>query len=379
MSLRIRSQPRVTLVVVPREQFSRAQASLDSILHDDDFPCEIVYVDGGSPPRLAEHLAQQARQHSFTLVRTEQYLSPNRSRNLGLAHVRTPYVVFLDNDVFVTRGWLEKLVECADATGADVVSPLVCEGAPHHATIHCAGGETSIKTVAKDQRTLRHFHDKLFHQGKSVAEMQPRLQRSQTGLAEFHCMLVRTSLFDRIGPLDEGMVNTREHCDLCLQVAQSGGTVWLEPESVVTYDYTGKRLADWPFYMLRWSDEWELASLLHMKDKYQLDEDPYFQSRVKKRGWRRRHKIWKPLLQKLFFGLRLRAIENLVVRIDCFFNDRMTRRYAREAAGIQPRVVHQPAGHGSAGASPSQASASSTLANAAPSQAEASATRRKAA
>jgi GT2 family glycosyltransferase len=358
MTLRIRRAPNVTLVVTPREQFSRAQASLESVLHDDDYPCEIVYVDGGSPPRLAGYLAAQARQHDFTLVRTDQYLSPNRARNLGLAHVRTPYVVFLDNDVFVTRGWLEKLVACAEVTGADIVSPLVCEGAPHHAIIHCAGGETSIKETQKGDQKLRHFHDKLYMQGRSVSEMRPRLSRQETGLAEFHCMLVRTSVFDRIGPLDEGMVNTREHSDLCLQVTLSGGKVWLEPDSVVTYDYTGMRLSDWPFYTLRWSNEWELQSLLHLKDKYGLDEDGYFQSRVKKRGWRRREKIWKPLLKKLFLGVRIRPIENLVVKIDSYFNDQHSRRYAEQSANIKPRIIHQPLPGTNASASASDAAPS---------------------
>jgi GT2 family glycosyltransferase len=329
------------LVVVPRERFSGAQGSLTSLLRDDDHPFDLVYVDGGSPPTLAAWLADRAREHDFTLVRTEGYLSPNRARNLGLAHVRTPYVVFLDNDVFVTTGWLTKLLECAEQTGADVVSPLVCEGTPYHTVIHCAGGETGVRVETKNGSARRRFIEQIHHQGQTVAEVRPKLSQARTGLAEFHCMLVRTSALERIGRLDEGLKNTKEHCDLCTQIEQSGGTVWLEPDSVVTYDYTGRRFSDWAYYSLRWSDQWELDSLEHLKCKYGLDDDDaYFQARVKNRGWRRRHKIWKPLLTKLL-GRRWRKLEDWVVAIDSYFNQRMTDRYARRPEDLTPRVVHE--------------------------------------
>ena len=339
-------EPQVTLVMVPRERFSATRASLESIFRDDDHPFDLVYVDGGSPRYLAQYLETQAREKNFTLIRTEQYLSPNKARNIGLAHVRTPYVVFIDNDVLVTKGWLAKLIECAEATGADVVSPLVCEGSRLHETIHCAGGETGVRVEEKNGKESRRFVEKIYKQGRTVREMRPTLQREKTGLAEFHCMLVRMSVFDHIGRLDEGMVNTKEHCDLCTQVELTGGEVWLEPDSVVTYDFTGRRWSDWGYYMLRWSDQWELDSLENLKRKYRLnDDDEYYKARVKNRGWRRRHKIWRPLLQKLFFGLRLRKVEDLVVAIDCIYNRWLTDRYAREAPHIEPRVIHQPAGH----------------------------------
>ena len=38
-------------------------------------------------------------------ARGEDHLAPNESRNLALAHVETPYVVFIDNDVFVQPGY----------------------------------------------------------------------------------------------------------------------------------------------------------------------------------------------------------------------------------------------------------------------------------
>jgi glycosyltransferase involved in cell wall biosynthesis len=111
--------PCVTIVIVLRERFSYTRESLASIFeHTCNVPYELVYVDGGSPSHVRRFLIDAAEQHDFTLVRTPHYLPPNRARNLGLQYVRTKYVVFYDNDVIVSTGWLSALVKCAEGTAA---------------------------------------------------------------------------------------------------------------------------------------------------------------------------------------------------------------------------------------------------------------------
>ncbi len=105
---------RVTIAVVPRERFSLARQSLISILEDSNPSTELIYIDGGSPPLVRQFLEQRAARNGFRLISTERYVSPNEARNLAAAHVRTRYVAFIDNDVLVSPGWLDALVDCAD-------------------------------------------------------------------------------------------------------------------------------------------------------------------------------------------------------------------------------------------------------------------------
>ena len=114
-------QPMVTIVVVPRERFSYSQQSLESIYAETDYPFELVYVDGGSSPQLKAYLEAQSHEKQFKLIRTEHFLSPNRARNIGIQAANGKYIVFVDNDVLVQKGWLHKLVDCAEETGATVV------------------------------------------------------------------------------------------------------------------------------------------------------------------------------------------------------------------------------------------------------------------
>lgn len=331
--------PTVTIVVVPRERFSYTQESLESIYAHTEYPFELIYVDGGSPAPIQNYLATQAREKSFHLIRTDYYLSPNHARNLGLQQVKSDYVVFMDNDVVVTPGWLKAMVDCAEATEATVVSPLVCQGTPLHEEVHCAGGESGIAEEIRGETVRRRMIEKIYKQGRQVTDVRPQLQRTLTGLAEFHCMMVQTAIFDRIGPLDEGLLNTKEHVDFCILVTQAGGTVYLEPDSVVTY-VPGASLAwsDMHFYMLRWSDAWEMASLSRLREKWNLTEDEYFKNKYKRLGWRRQMTIIQPLSRSLIFGRAShRLAEKVLRRVDKVLNRYLTHRYTQQHRQAEPQ------------------------------------------
>jgi GT2 family glycosyltransferase len=305
------TDPQVTIVVTPRERFSYTRESLESIYQYTTMPFKLVYVDGNSPAAIRQYLETQSREKGFQLVRTDYYLFPNRSRNLGLAQVNTPYVVFIDNDVVVSPGWLEALMQCAAETGATVVGPLMCQYLPLHEVIHFAGGESRIIRDVKDRNRLR---EKMYRQGQRTAEVRAKLERTPTELSEFHCVLVRTEIFQQVGRFDEQMFNTKEHVDFCMTVRQVGGTVYFEPDSVATYVPTSPlQWSDLHFYMLRWSDAWELKSLSRLRQKWNLAEDSYFKQKYKALGWRRRNTILAPIVRQLSLGIQHPLLQKVLM------------------------------------------------------------------
>ncbi len=343
----------VTLVVVPRERFSYSQESLESIYKDTDYPFELVYVDVCTPSHIQRYLEEQAQQKQFKLIRTPYYISPNQARNVGLRHVmanvKSKYVVFIDNDVVVSPGWLRKLVECAEETGATVAGPLTCIGNQEQKVIHNAGGENKILTKVKNGNTKRFLKQKAYLTGRRVADVQDQLHRVQCDYVEFHCMLVRTEIFERIGLLDEGMLATREHIDLCMMVNQAGGTIYSERESVITTDtlgigtnqeglkavtgsiqIPGFELSDLPYFMLRWNDAWDLASLHHLRDKWNLSENKYFQKRYKGLGNRRKELLVQPLVRRLTFGQTSPWLEKLILSLERKINHYFYNRYIQK-------------------------------------------------
>lgn len=329
--LLLNADPQVTIVVAPRERFSFTRESLESIYEHTEIPFKLVYVDGGSPPQTRRYLEEQVRAKEFQLIRTDYYLSPNQARNLGLGQVKSKYVVFIDNDVVVTPNWLNQLVQCAEETGATVVGPLICQGQPVHEIVHFAGGEARILLENKGEKVKRRILEKIYKQGQRVADVRDHLQRLQTELAEFHCMMVNRSIFEQVGSLDETIMNTKEHVDFCMLVSQAEGKVYFEPTSVVTY-VPGPPLewSDIPFYMLRWSNAWELSSLHRLRDKWDLTEDEYFDNRYKRLGWRRNMTIIQPLASRLAFGQKKSLFERILFFMDKVLSCYLTTRHAHK-------------------------------------------------
>lgn len=307
------SQSDVTIVVNVRERFGLTQRSLENLYETMGGDHPLVYVDVNSPRKVQHYLQQAALERRFDLVRVNEYISPNHARNIGLERVKTKYVVFVDNDVFMAPNWLAPLVECADETGAWAVGPLYMERGGAAAAqagqytaspedlVHMAGGQVVLKGEwgrRECVQTQRHFRKKL-------GEVQKNYSREPCDLIEFHCALVRRDAFDRVGKLDEKLMTTREHIDFCLRIREAGGAVYFEPRSVITYATPPPfALSDLPYFCLRWSDVWTRSTLSHFADKYGLD--PAYVARMKKNSERRQALVTRPLraTAERFFGPR---------------------------------------------------------------------------
>ena len=277
----------VTVVVVPRERFSETRSALERMYAVTAAPFPLVYVDGGSPRHIREYLEAQAKERGFKLIRTDYYLAPNEARNLAVRAVGTKYVVFIDNDVLVTPGWLDALVTCAEETGAWAVGPVYCIGPPELETIHMAAGTCHVIEEAGRRRLI----DRHREVGKRWADVRDSLKREPAQMIEYHCVLLRMEALERIGPLDEALLSDREHHDLCMLIQQAGGTIYFEPASVVTW-MAPPPLAwsDLPFFLRRWSESWNRSSLEHFDRKWKLDEE---ERRLVQGDWRTeyRHEV----------------------------------------------------------------------------------------
>jgi len=338
--------PEITIVVVPRERFSSTRASLESVYRHTAPPFHLIYVDGGSPSRVQRYLESQAREKGFELIRSDSYLAPNQARNLALPRIHTKYVVFIDNDVIVSPRWLPPLLRCAEETNAAIVSPLICESLPLHHTIHFAGGDCHVDVVERDARVERHLVETILRQGQRLSDVRHELQRVRTEAAEFHCMMVRASVFGRVGPFDEALLTVRENLDFCMAVAQADGTIYLEPTSVVTYaGYMPLALSEIPYYLLRWNNRWTLATLHRLRDKWQLTEDEYFQRQYQKQflNWRRREFLVHASLLRWVPSWKVRsALEKGLLPLLSWAGDAVAVRHARRTERV--RVIQPPAG-----------------------------------
>jgi hypothetical protein len=259
-----------TVCIVPRERFSVSVRSLENVLARTPPETPMVYVDGNSPPGIAERLEAACARRGAQYLREERFLSPNEARAWALEEVATPYLVFLDNDVFVGKRWLEPLLECAESTGAWAVSPLILEGSGFLPLVHMAGG-----TLDQDERdgfpTIRTAHRLMRRLPMAVRRS---LRREPCGLFEFHGVLLRRECFERGCSLDPALSALHEHIDLAMQIHRAGGSIYFEPASIVRYDNaTPFDPCDRAFFAQRWCDAWTGSSIEHFREKWGFSSD----------------------------------------------------------------------------------------------------------
>jgi len=299
------SDCQVTIVIVPRERFSHSERTLASVYRETTVPFKLIYVSAGTPEPIYRWIASEADLKGFQLIHTDSYLSPNQARNLGMRDVRTKYVVFLDNDALVTPGWLEALVQCAEDTGAWVVGPLYLFGEIERQKIHMAGGILKF-TEQLGQRVL---YDEQYLFDTPMASVKVPLKRNVWDYAEFHCILVRMDVFERLGQFDEKLLSHQEHIDFCLEVQNAGGAVYIEPKAVTTY--VPPPPCDWrdlPYFMLRWSEAWNLRTVQHFNEKWNVVTVRFFTDTAEPEAdhttsrWARGHR-------RLMTGLSIRRNE----------------------------------------------------------------------
>jgi glycosyltransferase involved in cell wall biosynthesis len=269
------SQPKVTLIITQRERFCFTQMSLESILADNSYPFDLIYVDGGSPNPIREYLQEKANQHDFmTVIRRDHYLKTNEARNLALPLTQdSDYIAFLDNDVIVERGWLKTLVNCAEEEQAALVAPLIFEGNPKllekDKPVHIAGGMLQYKQKESGKATLNIYH-KMHH----VKLGNQQLERKLVDCIEFHTNLVRRSLLNQV-ILEPDCDSLNSHVDLSLQTKVLGGKTVLEPQARITFInpllVSGFDQDDIRLHFFRWSEKNLKASLDKMQEKWNLD------------------------------------------------------------------------------------------------------------
>lgn len=269
------SQPKVTIIITQRERFCFTQVSLESILADDSYPFDLIYVEGGSPDYIREYLQEKESQHDFmTVIHRDHYLKTNEARNLALPLSQdSDYVAFVDNDVIVERGWLKSLVNCAEEEQAALVAPLIFEGNPklpeQDKLVHIAGAMLKYRQKESDQSTLNIYHK--MHHAKLGNQ---KLERKLVDSIEFHANLVRRSLLDQV-ILEPDCDSLISHVDMCLQAKVLGKKTVLEPQGRITFInpllVSGFNQDDIRLHFFRWSEQNIKSCLDKMQQKWNLD------------------------------------------------------------------------------------------------------------
>lgn len=214
-------QPEVSLIVLNFNKPNLTLACLDSLWeHTQGYRYEIVLVDNGSETK--NFLQLMPAQAGARIVGLEINRFFGEGNNLGFEASRGRYVVFLNNDITATAGWLSPLIRrLADdptigAAGPKMVSPDY--------RLQEAGAE--IRADGSDNR---------FGRGGDPDDPAYGTQRDVMYVSAA-ALAMRRETFEQALGFDLCYEPAYyEDCDLCLKILQMGLRVTYCPDSCIVH------------------------------------------------------------------------------------------------------------------------------------------------
>jgi len=199
---------------------------MESVAKNTDWPYELIVVDNASKDGTKEYVLNSGLKMDGQFLRNEENKGFAIANNQGAKLAKGRFLLFLNNDTIVTKGWLSAMInvfseeKAVGIVGAKLIFPG--SGLLQHCGLY------QLSTGMPDHLYFKKPADYLLaNQRKAVFGV--------TGT----CLLISKSLFEEIGGFDENYINGFEDIDLCNKVRQKGMNIYYEPKAVV-YHYESR-------------------------------------------------------------------------------------------------------------------------------------------
>ena len=213
-------EPVVSIITLTFNKAEFTYQYLESIIAHTDIPYELIIVDNCSHDETTSLLD---RLENVTIIKNNENLGFIKGCNQGASKARGKYLLFLNNDINVTPGWLSKLVKTIEnypkcgAVGCKLIWP--------NGKLQEAGS-----IIWSDGSALGY--------GREGDPMHPEYSYlREVDYCSGACLLVRKDIFQQLGLFDERYIPAYyEDSDLCIGIWGLGYKVVFQPEVVVFHN-----------------------------------------------------------------------------------------------------------------------------------------------
>ncbi|HHW44275.1 MAG TPA: glycosyltransferase family 2 protein [Desulfotomaculum sp.] len=213
----------VSIIIPVRNQLPLTRACLESVFRHTAETVEIIVVNNGSTDGTRPYLQNFP---AVRMVAAGDVPCFAAACNRGLAAARGEYLLLLNNDALVTRGWLRGLIKHLESNpAAGMVGPLS----------NCGGLVQTIPVAPYSVDQVEEFARRLQVQNAGRC-------RRVNALSGF-CLLIKRQVLNTIGGLDPRFVpGYFEDDDFCLRAVLAGFQL-LVAEDVFVYHHGQRTFA----------------------------------------------------------------------------------------------------------------------------------------
>jgi GT2 family glycosyltransferase len=214
-------------VIIPHLRGEILSSCLASVYaHTKGFPMEVIVIDDGNGADGSVARAQK-RFPAVQVASTTGRRGYGTCCNVGFTLCKGRYVVFLNNDVEVTAGWLEPLLSAAESDASVAICQPKMLSMADRSRFDLgggAGGELDYFGYPFSRGTLLYKTEKDAGQYDSASDIF---------WANGAAMFARADALRRIGLFDEEYYMQIEEIDLCWRAHMKGYRVRSVPQSVI--------------------------------------------------------------------------------------------------------------------------------------------------
>jgi len=219
----------VTIIVLTWNKLKFTKYCLYYLYKYTEYPSwDLIVIDNGSTDNTPQFLKGFQKTHeNCQIILNSRNLGFAKGNNQGIKKAKGQYIVFLNNDVFVTANWLTELLNCIHSSpNIGIVGTKLLY--PHNRKIQHAGIVFSLRG--------KPFH--IFRNQKST-NIRVNIQKSYNAVTAA-CMLVKRSLIEELGGFDERFrIGNYEDVDLCLRARLKGYKILYCPKSEMLHNEYG--------------------------------------------------------------------------------------------------------------------------------------------
>ncbi|MBV9826023.1 MAG: glycosyltransferase [Alphaproteobacteria bacterium] len=230
------SFPAVSVVVLTYNNWDYTAACLRSLREWSDYPnLEIIVVDNASTDVTRSRLRALARHdRRLRVIFNDDNLGFAAGNNIGIRAAQGEYIILLNNDTYVTRGWVR-----------DLIRPMLLDS-----QIGLVGPLTN--NIGNEQKIRLIYHSMPEMQAASRAFLRSRLRQTmEVDNLAFFCVAIRRAVIDKVGLLEEAYgIGFFEDDDYCRRAKSAGyrlviaDDVFVHHELSVSFDTMGTKAAE---------------------------------------------------------------------------------------------------------------------------------------
>lgn len=180
--------PKVSIIVVTYNNLDYTRMCIESIFEKTQYPnLEIILVDNNSKDGTVDFLRGLAgERRNVKVIMNEVNKGFARANNQGISASSGDFLVLMNNDTIVTRGWLSKLLSHLRDDTIGAVGPVT----------NWCGNEARIDVPYKSIEGLDEFSER-YNREHAV----PRF--FDIRVLAMYCFVMRRNLMNEVGLLDE--------------------------------------------------------------------------------------------------------------------------------------------------------------------------------